>query len=129
MQRWEKNQCSFKQAKLLSKHGLPTDVSRTQAREWIDKISANGWHAHRNYMAVLLRVKGSESIERTCTMNKPMISDGELKDLRRQYHGAMKATGQLFPEDIAPPGPAKEAERPGVIVPTPAVSCEQKKSQ
>ena len=41
--RWSANQCSFKQAKLLKKYGLPGDASRDQAKEWIDAISANNW--------------------------------------------------------------------------------------
>lgn len=41
--RWDKNQCSFGEAKVLRKYGLDTDVSRTQAREWIDSIKANNW--------------------------------------------------------------------------------------
>lgn len=41
--RWNENQCSFKQAKLLAKHGLPTNATRDQAREWIDAIAQNGW--------------------------------------------------------------------------------------
>lgn len=42
-QRWDKGQASFKQAKLLQKYGLPGDVSRDQAKEWIDKIKDNNW--------------------------------------------------------------------------------------
>ena len=35
--------CSFKQARLLQKYKLPTEVSRTQASEWIDAIAKNDW--------------------------------------------------------------------------------------
>jgi superfamily II DNA or RNA helicase len=35
--------CSYKQAKLLAKHGLPADLSFDAAREAIDAIAANGW--------------------------------------------------------------------------------------
>lgn len=41
--RWDKNECSFKQAKLLQRHGLPGDVSRDQAKQWIDQIAVNQW--------------------------------------------------------------------------------------
>lgn len=41
--RWDRNQCSFKQAKLLQRYGLPGDVTRDQAKSWIDAISTNQW--------------------------------------------------------------------------------------
>jgi superfamily II DNA or RNA helicase len=41
--RWDKGLCSFKQAKLLKKNGLPGDVTREQAKIWIDRIAQNGW--------------------------------------------------------------------------------------
>lgn len=41
--RWNTNECSYKQARILAKHGLPTNATRDQAKEWIDAIAANGW--------------------------------------------------------------------------------------
>lgn len=41
--RYEAGECSYKQAKLLKKYGLPTNAKRTEAKEWIDAIAANGW--------------------------------------------------------------------------------------
>lgn len=41
--RWTANECSFKQARLLKKYGLPGDASREQAKEWIDAIASNNW--------------------------------------------------------------------------------------
>jgi len=42
--RWDKNLCSFKQAKLLRKRGLPTDVTRDKATEMINEIAEReGW--------------------------------------------------------------------------------------
>ena len=41
--RWDNGKASFKQAKLLKKYGLPGDVSRDQAKEWIDQIASNNW--------------------------------------------------------------------------------------
>jgi superfamily II DNA or RNA helicase len=41
--RYETGECSYKQAKLLKKYGLPTNAKRTEAKEWIDAIAANGW--------------------------------------------------------------------------------------
>ncbi len=35
--------CSFKQAQILKRYGLPTDVNRSTASEWIDKIAENNW--------------------------------------------------------------------------------------
>jgi len=41
--RRDKDQCTFKMAKILRKHGLPTNVKFQQAKEWIDAIAQNGW--------------------------------------------------------------------------------------
>jgi superfamily II DNA or RNA helicase len=41
--RFDGNMCSYKQAKLLKKHGLPTEVSRDTAKRLIDAIANNGW--------------------------------------------------------------------------------------
>lgn len=42
--RWDSDQCSYKQARLLAQRGLPTDVSRAQARELINGIAEReGW--------------------------------------------------------------------------------------
>lgn len=41
--RWDAKEASFKQAKLLRRYGLPGDVGRDQAKEWIDKIAGNNW--------------------------------------------------------------------------------------
>ena len=43
LKRWDKNQCSYKQAKLLAKYNLPTDVGFSQASEWITSIKASNW--------------------------------------------------------------------------------------
>ncbi|MBI1178735.1 DEAD/DEAH box helicase [bacterium] len=41
--RWEGRLCSFKQAKVLRKHGYDTDVSFTEASATIDALAKNGW--------------------------------------------------------------------------------------
>lgn len=41
--RWDHKQCSFKQSALLKRHGLPSKVSRDQAKTWIDSIANNHW--------------------------------------------------------------------------------------
>lgn len=41
--RWDKNMCSFKQAKLLKSKGLPTDVSFEVASKMITALKNNGW--------------------------------------------------------------------------------------
>lgn len=43
--RSSKGLCSYKQARLLAKHGLTTDVSRAEASKMIDAIANNGWRA------------------------------------------------------------------------------------
>jgi superfamily II DNA or RNA helicase len=35
--------CTYKQARTLAKHGLPTDLSFPEAREALDAIAGNGW--------------------------------------------------------------------------------------
>ena len=41
--RWGAHKCTFKQAKLLQKHGYPTDCSMEDAGKIIDALAANGW--------------------------------------------------------------------------------------
>ncbi|MBI1178613.1 hypothetical protein GC207_14365 [bacterium] len=41
--RWEGKLCSFKQAKVLRKHGYGTDVSFAEASATIDALAKNGW--------------------------------------------------------------------------------------
>jgi type I site-specific restriction endonuclease len=41
--RWEDGVCSYKQAKLLSKHGYDPNVSREEASKIIDALARNGW--------------------------------------------------------------------------------------
>jgi len=41
--RWNGNLCSFKQAKLLRKHGYSVDVGFTEASRIIDALAKNGW--------------------------------------------------------------------------------------
>lgn len=41
--RWATDECSYRQARLLKKYGLKTDVTRDQAKEWIDRIASNDW--------------------------------------------------------------------------------------
>ena len=41
--RREAKQCTFKQAKILSRFGYGTDLTMTEASELIDQIAANGW--------------------------------------------------------------------------------------
>jgi len=38
-----KNLCSFRQANLLCKYGLPPNVSFDVAKRWIDRIAGNKW--------------------------------------------------------------------------------------
>lgn len=41
--RWESGLCSIDQSRLLRDKGLPDVVPKAQAKEWIDRIKANGW--------------------------------------------------------------------------------------
>jgi hypothetical protein len=41
--RWDGGLCSYKQAKLLSKHGYDPNVSRDEASRLIDGLAKNGW--------------------------------------------------------------------------------------
>jgi len=41
--RYEEKQCSFKQARLLSRYGYPTDVPFAEASRLIDALAKNGW--------------------------------------------------------------------------------------
>lgn len=43
--RWDNDLCTFKQAKLLKKHGLPSDVSFDVASKMITAIANNGWRS------------------------------------------------------------------------------------
>jgi superfamily II DNA or RNA helicase len=43
MYRWEAKLCTFKQAKLLRKHGYPTNVTMQEASQIIDGLAKNGW--------------------------------------------------------------------------------------
>ena len=45
--RRERNLCTFKQAKLLSKHGYSPDLPFAEARQIIDILAANGWQKQR----------------------------------------------------------------------------------
>ncbi len=45
--RWQAGLCSAKQARLLARYGLPTDVTMAAASEMIDAIAANGWRLPR----------------------------------------------------------------------------------
>jgi superfamily II DNA or RNA helicase len=38
-----KGLCTYKQARLLAKHGLPTEVSFEAAKQWIDTVANHGW--------------------------------------------------------------------------------------
>jgi superfamily II DNA or RNA helicase len=51
--RWEADKCSYKQAKLLARYGLPVDTSRHQANAWIDEISKNNWKLPQSLEAQL----------------------------------------------------------------------------
>jgi superfamily II DNA or RNA helicase len=50
--RWDSGMCSIKQAALLRKYGLPTDVKREQASAWLDKIAKNNWRKPTDMEAV-----------------------------------------------------------------------------
>ncbi len=41
--RWDGSLCSFKQARVLKKHGFDPNLSRDDARKTIDELAANGW--------------------------------------------------------------------------------------
>jgi superfamily II DNA or RNA helicase len=43
MYRWQAKLCTFKQAKLLRKHGYPTNVTVPEASQIIDGLAKNGW--------------------------------------------------------------------------------------
>jgi superfamily II DNA or RNA helicase len=50
--RWEAGLCTFKQAKILRKRGLPTDVTREEATKMIDAIAAReGWERESSKVA------------------------------------------------------------------------------
>jgi superfamily II DNA or RNA helicase len=51
--RWDNNQPTFKMSRLLGRYGLPIDVSRDQAKAWIDQISANNWKLPESLMSAL----------------------------------------------------------------------------
>ena len=42
-ERWDKNLCSLKQAKILKRYGFRGDLSKDQAKIAIDEIAKNGW--------------------------------------------------------------------------------------
>jgi len=42
-ERRKKNLCTFKQARLLARYGLPTNRPFETASAWIDRIAKNGW--------------------------------------------------------------------------------------
>jgi superfamily II DNA or RNA helicase len=50
--RWDAGQCSLKQAEQLGKRGLPIDVSREQAREWMDALANNRWQLTPELQAI-----------------------------------------------------------------------------
>ena len=53
--RWDNNQCSFKQAQILAKRGLRTDVSRSEAKAMIDQIAVKeGWGQKNKTVTVQL---------------------------------------------------------------------------
>lgn len=43
LRRWNENLCSFKQAKILKKHGYDANTTFDDARKIIDGLAANGW--------------------------------------------------------------------------------------
>ncbi len=43
IQRRKDKKCTYKQAALLGRHGLPTDVGFEQASAWIDEVAKNSW--------------------------------------------------------------------------------------
>lgn len=43
--RWDCNQCSFKQARVLKRWGFPTDLTRTQAKAVLDQLAARQWRS------------------------------------------------------------------------------------
>lgn len=50
--RWKNNMCSIRQANVLRRYHLPTEVTRNQAKQWLDILSKNQWN-----MPADLRVK------------------------------------------------------------------------
>jgi superfamily II DNA or RNA helicase len=51
--RFDEKLCTFKQAKLLRKHNLPSNVTMDVARQLIDAVAANGWRRPANTDAIL----------------------------------------------------------------------------
>lgn len=49
--RRKRDLCTYKQARLLAKYGLPTELTFAAAREAIDAIAANGWKAPADLVA------------------------------------------------------------------------------
>lgn len=43
IQRRQKDFCTYKQAAILRRYGLPTEISFTEASRLIDRLAANGW--------------------------------------------------------------------------------------
>ena len=50
--RWDAGLCSFGQAKILRKRGMPTDVTRDQAKQMIDEIAVKENWGRRDAKAV-----------------------------------------------------------------------------
>jgi superfamily II DNA or RNA helicase len=51
--RFDEHLCTFKQAKVLRKYGLPSNVTMDTARQLIDAVAANGWKRPANADAIL----------------------------------------------------------------------------
>ncbi|MFS6835674.1 hypothetical protein, partial [Staphylococcus aureus] len=45
LRRWNQNLCTYKQAKILNRHGFNTkEMTMTEASRTIDALAKNGWH-------------------------------------------------------------------------------------
>ena len=53
--RWDNNECSLKQAKILKQYDLPVNVSVSTAIELIDAIANNGWQRPADIESILLK--------------------------------------------------------------------------
>ena len=60
--RWDEGLCSFKQAKLLQKNGLPADLPMGAAKAAIDAIVSNNWKAPADIQQIIARAGGGDAV-------------------------------------------------------------------
>ena len=60
--RWDEGLCSFRQAKILKKHGLPTDLSRDAAKVALDAIARNNWRVPADIHQRIAEVQHADAV-------------------------------------------------------------------